>query len=132
VSNEPIFRSIEVAEGLTLSLDAPIPSDVLPMLTQSGPDQYTMLPGTFGNAASIQIDVDPANGEIAEMEFTYTEMSYETLLTDYTENLGAPTSSSDTPGDQSATWDDGVTSFELYDTNGEVGSILQDSPSAAK
>lgn len=134
-SKQPIFRTIQVGQDQHLTLDAPIPADVMRLMQPAGPDRYAMRPGTFHRAESITVELaDDQN--VQRMDFTYDPgTSYGALLQDYTNDLGAPTGASP-DGEQRSVWEDAATRFELF-ANGSgdgsrVGSTLENvAPAAA-
>lgn len=136
-SKEPIFRSIEVGEGQSLSLDAPIPADVLPLMHSAGPNRMMMNPGTFHRAETITVELaDDQN--VQRMDFTYDPGThYHHLLSEYTHQLGQPTHDNPEAPDaeRRSVWEDSATRFELF-ANGHgdgsrVGSTLENAAPAA-
>jgi hypothetical protein len=121
-SQEPIFRSIQVAEGQSITLGEPIPADVEPLMRPAGPNRKAMNPGTFHGADTITVLL--AGDEIVtEMDFDYgTDPSYGQLLVEYEAMFGRPASG---PG-QSAIWEDSGTRFEVFLRGGNAGSLLTD------
>lgn len=130
-SKEPIFRTIEVGEGQTLSLDAPIPADVLPLMHAAGPNRMMMNPGTFHRAESITVNLaDDKN--VQSMDFTYVRGTrYAHLLEEYTAQLGAPAQDNpDAPeAERRTVWQDALTRFTLFakgqGASAAVGSLLE-------
>jgi hypothetical protein len=119
-STQPIFRTIQVGHDQHITLDEPIPADVLPLMHSAGPNRYMMNPGTFSRAESITVEL-AADQNVQQMDFTYdSETSYQTLLADYTAELGPPAPGAD--GDQSAVWEDDLTRFELFANGTGQGS----------
>jgi hypothetical protein len=137
-SQQPIFRIIQVGEDQHLSLDAPIPADVLPLMepVPNEPNQMKMRPGTFHRAQSITVTL-AGDENVQRMDFTYDPgTDYQTLLDDYTQELGNPAQNGGSPGaEQRSVWEDSATRFELF-ANGSggsarVGSLLENSAPAA-
>ncbi len=119
-STQPIFRTIQVGHDQHITLDQPIPADVLSLMHPAGPNRYTMDPGTFSNAQSITVELAP-DQNVQEMDFTYAPgTSYAALLADYTAELGPPAQGTD--GSQSAVWEDDLTRFELSANGAGQGS----------
>lgn len=140
-SQQPIFRTIDVGHDQPLTLGEPLTADVRELMDPPPPSratQLTMKPGTFGQAATIQVDlVQSGAGDtlvVQQIEFTYdsSEPSYDTLLQDYTEMLGPPhQAGTRSDAQQSAVWEDRQTRFTLYERGGNAGSILTDLVSPA-
>lgn len=118
-SNPPIFRTIQVGHDQHLTLDEPIPADVLPLMEPAGPNRMMMRPGTFHRAQSITVEL-AADQNVQQMDFTYDPgTSYDVLLQDYTDQLGQPTG---TQAQQSSVWEDDLTRFELFANGSGDGS----------
>lgn len=137
VSKQPIFRSIEVGHDQHLTLDAPIPSDVLPLMEPAGPNRMKMRPGTFHRAESITVLL-AADGNVQRMDFAYDPgTSYDALLQDYTNDLGQPTHQDGASADagRRSVWEDAATRFELFSQgsggSSRVGSFLENRAPAA-
>lgn len=119
-STQPIFRTIQVGHDQHLTLDEPIPADVLPLMEPAGPDRMMMRPGTFHRAQSITVEL-AADENVQQMDFTYDPgTSYDELLQDYTDQLGQPTPASD--ADRGSVWEDDLTRFELFANGSGQGS----------
>jgi hypothetical protein len=136
-SKEPIFRSIEVGEGQSLSLDAPIPADVLPLMHPAGPNRMMMNPGTFHRAETITVEL-AGDRNVQRMDFTYDAGTrYHHLLEEYRHQLGRPTQdNADAPDAERRTlWEDSATRFELFASGhgggSRVGSTLENAAPAA-
>lgn len=140
-SQQPIFRTIDVGHDQPLSLGAPLSPDVRELMDPPPPSRATQLmmkPGTFGKAASIQVDlVEATSGGdllVQQVEFSYStsDPSYDTLLQDYTEMLGPPHDTGTlSDAQRSAVWSDASTRFTLWERGGKSGSILTDLVPAA-
>ena len=137
VSKQPIFRSIEVGHDQHLTLDAPIPSDVLPLMEPAGPDRMKMRPGTFHRAESITVLL-AADKNVQRMDFAYDPgTSYDALLQDYTNDLGQPTQQdgASAGAERRSVWEDAATRFELFAQgsggSARVGSFLENRAPAA-
>lgn len=137
VSQQPIFRSIEVGHDQHLSLDAPIPADVLPLMEPAGHGRMKMRPGTFHRAESITVLL-AADEKVQRMDFAYDPAtSYDTLLQDYTNDLGQPTHQDGAPAgaERRSVWEDAATRFELFAQGSggstRVGSFLENRAPAA-
>jgi hypothetical protein len=140
-SQQPIFRTIEVGHDQPLTLGEPLTADVRVLMDPPPPSratQLTMKSGTFGRAASIQVDlVEAPLGEqllVQQVEFSYSssDPSYDTLLQEYTEMLGPPHDTGTlSDAQRSAVWSDASTRFTLWERGGNSGSILTDLVPAA-
>ena len=131
-SQEPIFRTIDVGTGQQITLAETLDPEVRQLMDPPPPSKattLTMKPGTFGQAASITVELVDETLVVKTIQFTYSskDPSYETLLKDYTEMLGPPHQTG-TLSDalQSATWSDASTSFTLWERGSNTGSILRD------
>jgi hypothetical protein len=123
-TTQPIFRMIEIADGLELTLDRTIPDSVMPYMQPVGGDRTRMMvkPGVVKNAQSVIVALVTENGPIQSMDFTYgPTTSYQDLVDRYSEPLGPPTSSG--PG-QTATWQDAQTRFTLTAKGSGSGSLV--------
>lgn len=120
--SEPIFRSIQVAQGQSLTLGEPIPPDVLPMMRPAGPDRMAMDPGTFHGARTITVTL-AGGGGITEMDFAYGDRpGYGQLAAEYEARFGPPRQAQG----QSVVWEDAGTRFEVFLRDGHAGSLLAD------
>jgi spore germination protein YaaH len=123
VSKETIFREVVVGTGQKITLGATVPSDVQSMMTPAGNNSYKLKAGDFSRAESITVTVDASSKVVTTMNFKYAPgTSYAALVTTYTEAMGSPASTSG----NSATWNDGQTSFQLTGNGGSVTSVLTD------
>lgn len=130
--SETIFRSVEVAQGQHLVLGEPIPADVQKDLDADGPGRWLMHGGTFGGAASIEVDVG-ADGAVTRMVFAYASgTDYGEMLQNFEGELGAPDrqSGSAAAHDRQSVWEDAATQFVLFEQpdgdGASVGSRLVD------
>lgn len=122
-----IFRSIEVANDLSLTLGAPIPPEVMNDMDPAGANKYRMKPGTYSRAKSITVLVDDSQ-LVQRMDFHYDEgTSYSELREEYVVQIGPPSKADDAK--EQTTWRDDQTTFELYQrgegSESRVGSTLQ-------
>lgn len=127
-SQQPIFRTITVAHGQSVTLGEPIPADVLPLTEPDGPNRRRMIEGDFGGSDSIVMQLTPAQA-VQNITFTYAPgTDYAAMVDAFVSELGQPQSQTA----DSAQWQDSQTSFEVYN-RGSVGSLLADQagPSAA-
>jgi hypothetical protein len=123
-TTQPIFRMIEIAEGLELTLDRTIPENVMPYMQPVGGIRTRMMvkPGFVKNAQSVIANLLTENGPIQSMDFTYDPgTDYQDLVDRYSEPLGPPTSSG--PG-QTSTWQDDQTRFTLTAQGSGSSSIV--------
>ncbi|HEX6038125.1 hypothetical protein [Longimicrobium sp.] len=131
-SQEPIFRTIDVGTGQQITLAETLSPEVRQFMDPPLPShstELTMKPGTFGQAATITVDLVADTMVVQKVVFTYNDKnpSYETLLQDYTEMLGPPhLTGTLSDAKQSASWSDASTSFTLWERGNNTGSQLQD------
>ena len=123
-SQQPIFRTITVAHGQTVTLGQPVPTDVWPLTEADGLTGRKMIKGDFGGAESIRMQLaaepDPHNAPVQNITFAYAPgTDYTGMVNAFMGELGQP--ASQTP--DSALWQDPQTSFEVYN-RGSVGSQL--------
>jgi hypothetical protein len=128
-----IFREIVVGSGETISLGAPLPAEVQPLLQPIGGDGYSLRPGAFADAESIVVRLAPY-GVVRSIAFTYAPgKGYDDLVASYRDDLGPPARLTGSPADmhQTARWEDGRTAFEIIRSGGRVGSALYDLASSS-
>lgn len=132
-SQTPIFRTITVAHGQSVTLGQPIPADVWPLTEADGLTGRKMIQGDFGGAESIRMQLAagpvPQNAPVQNITFAYAAgTDYAAMVNAFIGELGQP--ASQTP--DSSLWQDPQTSFEVYN-RGAVGSQLTNlvPPSAA-
>jgi hypothetical protein len=120
-SQEPIFRTVDVGTGQSITLGEPLSSEVKALMQPAGPNRWQMREGTFGHAASIVVQLSQ-DETVQNIQFGYASgTDYQALVQVYSGELGPPAQSSE----QSAVWQDRQTLFEVY-TRGNVGSLLSD------
>jgi hypothetical protein len=126
---QPIFRTIEVGIDQRIELGQPLAPDVRALMNPSDPGatRLQMRIGTFGNAASITVDLAPTDMHVQQIEFTYVPgTEYAGELAAYTQMLGQPNHTDTVPeAQQSAVWNDTFTLFQLWSRGGSVGSRLE-------
>jgi len=113
-----VFRTVEVAEGVTLTLGEPPSAQAMAMMKQIGPNRYQLKPA----AGAVEIDVQLGVGDaVLKMEFTYgPSPDYAQRLIQFEAELGPPTSQQG----QTATWQDAATRFHLVGAANACHSTL--------
>lgn len=121
-TTQPIFRSIEIADGLELTLDRAIPDNVMPYMLPGPGNQMRVKPDVIQNAQSITVTLVSEGGPVQSMDFTYDPTAnFQDLVNRYSEPLGPPSLSD---SNQVATWEDGQTRFTLTAQGSGSGSLV--------
>lgn len=127
---QPVFRTIEVGTDQHITLGEPITPDVRALMDPAPPGsvKLRMRTGTFGQAASITVDLSPTDMNVQQIEFTYDPgTDYDALVAAYTEELGQPNETGTVAdSEQSSVWKDTITLFQLWSRGATVGSLLKD------
>ncbi|WP_234111294.1 MULTISPECIES: hypothetical protein [Chryseobacterium] len=119
VKSKPIFRYVDLDTYGKFELGENIQK--INSLTEIKNDHLFLKENVFGGAESIEI-ISNSNGNIAEIIFYYGDKtSLKTEIEEYQKTLGIPEISNN-----KATWNDGKTSFELYEIENEVYSKMTD------
>lgn len=114
-----VFRTVEVAEGVTLTLGEPPSAQAMAMMKQIGPNRYQLKPAAGAEEIDVQLGVGDA---VLMMEFIYAPSpDYAQLLIQFEAELGPPTSQHG----QTATWEDAATRFHLVGSAGGSRSTLK-------
>ena len=122
-TQQTIFRSIEVVDGIHVTLGEPVPDGL--HTRAIGNDQLMLEPVDFGHARSIVLQL-AADQTVTAMRFAYDEgADYDAMVQAYTQELGPPTQSGSAPA-QATVWQDPQTRFTLAREGDSVGSVLQD------
>jgi hypothetical protein len=107
-----VFRHIEIAYRRRIELGECPDLDAISVARGAG--ERELLPGEFGGAAAIVIELTPSR-VVKGMRFGYSPgTSFQRMRDGYTQMLGPPTSAAPT----SATWADRDTVFELREDPG--------------
>lgn len=122
-TQQTIFRSIEVVDGIHVTLGEPVPDGL--HTKPIGNDQLMLEPVDFGHARSIVFQL-AADQTVSAMRFGYDDTAdYDAMVEAYTEELGPPAQSGSAPT-QNTVWQDPQTRFTLFQEGSSVGSELQD------
>lgn len=114
-TSTPIFRSIEVDKGVSITLGEPLSAEAMALCEQVGPERFQLKPGTYEGAEKIQIQLG-VGAAVQEMDFWYVAgTDYKEMVENFENEIGPPTS----VHDQSTVWRDPSTEFELV--NGPKG-----------
>jgi len=119
LNSKPIFRYVDLYTYGKFELGDNIQK--INSLTEIKNDKLFLKENVFAGAKSIEI-VSNSNGKINEIIFNYgNKTNLKTEIEDYQKILGIPEISNN-----KATWNDGKTSFELYEIDNEVYSKMTD------
>jgi hypothetical protein len=112
-----VFRHIDISHGRRIELGAPFAFDAIS--TAIGEHERELLPGEFGGAESIVIELTPAR-IVRGMRFGYAAgTSFRRMVDGYKEMLGLPAvEAADT-----ARWETQDTTFELRREPGPTGRV---------
>ena len=120
-SSTPIFRSIEIDKGVTITLGQPLSADAMALMTQVGPQRFELKPGTYERAEKIQVQLG-VGAAVQQMDFWYAAgTDYQEMVENFENEIGPPTSQQG----QVTIWQDPATRFELVGSAASVRSMLR-------
>ena len=121
-SSTPIFRTVEVAEGVAITLGQPLSAEAMALMKQIGPQRFQLNPGTYGGAKEIDVQLG-VGAAVFQMDFTYdSDATCQGKVAQYQEELGPPTSQHG----EITMWRDSSTMFELLCLPQGIRSLLRD------
>jgi len=121
-SSTPIFRTVEVAEGVAITLGQPLSPEAMALMTQIGPQTFKLKSGTYAGAKEIDVQLG-VGAAVHQMNFTYgSDVKCGEMVARYTEELGPPTSQHG----EITLWRDPSTMFEILCLPAGVRSLLRD------
>ena len=121
-TSKPVFRTIEVAKGVPITLGQPLSPEAMALMDQLGPQRFRLKPGTFGDAEEIDVQLG-VGGAVQQMDFTYAAgTDYKEMVANFEWQIGPPTSQS---GDHVTVWNDGSTELRLVGSASGVRSMLR-------
>jgi hypothetical protein len=121
-SSTPIFRTVEVAEGVAITLGQPLSPEAMALMVQTGPQTFTLKSGTYAGAKEIDVQLG-LGAAVHQMNFTYAiDVKCGEMVARYTEELGPPTSQHG----EVTVWRDPATLFEILCLPQGVRSLLRD------
>jgi hypothetical protein len=125
-ASTPIFRTVEVAEGVAITLGEPLSPEAMALMTEIGPQRFQLKPGTYAGAEEIDVQLG-VGAAVQQMDFIYgTGASYEEMVANYAAELGPPTSQDGSGGKQVTQWEDPDTEFKLVRGASGIRSMLRD------
>lgn len=125
-SSTTVFRTIEVGTGVPITLGQPLsPQAMALMQPGGGPQRFQLMPGTFGDAEEIDIQLG-VGGAVQQMDFRYAAGSdYEEMVANFEGQMGPPTTQHG-GSEQVTTWKDDSTEFRLVGSTSGIHSTLRD------
>ena len=125
-SSTPVFRSIEVGTGVSITLGEPLSPEAMALVQKVGPQRYQLKPGKFGDAEEIDIQLT-VGAAVQQMDFKYAAGSnYEEMLANFEGEMGPPTSHQGGGHDVVNVWQDANTVFRLVGNASGIRSMLRD------
>lgn len=125
-SSTPVFRTIEVAQDVTITLGEPLSAEAMAIMQPVGPQRYQLKPGTFANAEEIDIQLT-VGAAVQQMDFKYAAgTNYQEMLENFEAELGPPTSHQGGGHDVVNVWQDPNTRFQFVGNPSGVRSMLRD------
>ncbi|MFL5387029.1 MAG: hypothetical protein ACJ8GN_31425 [Longimicrobiaceae bacterium] len=127
-SSTPIFRTIEVAKDVPITLGQPLSAEAMALMKQVGPQRFQLNPGTYARAKEIDVQLG-VGAAVYQMDFTYDgSTGCEEMVANFEFQLGPPTSQQG----EVTMWRDSSTLFELICLPQGLRSFLRDlAPNAA-
>ena len=121
-TSTPIFRTVEVAKDVAITLGQPLSAEAMALMKQVGPQRYQLNPGTYAGAKEIDVQLG-VGAAVYQMDFTYdADANCKDMIANYTNELGPPTSQHD----EITLWRDSATMFELLCLPAGIRSFLRD------
>jgi hypothetical protein len=121
-SSTPIFRTVEVAEGVAITLGQPLSPQAMALMVQTGPERFRLKSGTYAGAKEIDVLLG-VGAAVHQMNFSYgIDVKCSEMEARYRKELGPPTSQQS----EVTVWRDSATLFELLCLPAGVRSLLRD------
>jgi hypothetical protein len=121
-SSTPIFRTIDVAKDVTITLGQPLSAEAMALMKQIGPQRYQLNPGTYAGAKEIDVQLG-VGAAVHQMDFTYDNSTgCEEMVANFAHQLGPPTSQQG----EVTVWRDSSTMLELVCLPQGMRSFLRD------
>jgi hypothetical protein len=121
-TSTPIFRTVEVATGVPITLGEPLSAQAMALMKQVGPQRFQLAPGTYAGAKEIDVQLG-VGATVHQMDFTYgADAHCHEMVARYTEEIGPPTSQHG----EITLWRDPATMFELLCLPQGIRSFLRD------
>ncbi|HEV7591316.1 MAG TPA: hypothetical protein VGO40_24600 [Longimicrobium sp.] len=132
-SSTPVFRTIDVATDVPITLGEPLSGQAMALMQQVGPQRFKLKPGTFANAKEIDIQLT-VGAAVQQMDFRYTDGSnYQEMVADFEAEIGPPTRHHGSGDDMVTVWQDDDTEFRLVGGASGIRSKLRDrAPTSAQ
>jgi hypothetical protein len=125
-TSTPIFRTVEVAKDVPITLGEPLSAQAMALVKPVGPQRYRLKHGTFGDAKQIDIQLT-VGAAVQQMDFTYAaDANYLEMQIQFEAELGPPTSHHGGGDDVVTVWQDDVTEFRLVRSAAGIRSMLRD------
>lgn len=121
-SSTPIFRTVEVAEEVAITLGQPLSPEAMALMQPVGPQTFKLKSGTYAGAQEIDVQLG-VGAAVHQMDFTYArDVKCGEMVARYTGELGPPTSQHG----EITLWRDPSTMFEILCLPQGVRSLLRD------
>jgi len=121
-STTPVFRSIVLDNGVTITLGQPLSAEAMALMTQIGPQTFRLKAGTYKRAKEIDVKLG-VGAAVHQMDFTYpAEARCQEMVAEFEGELGPPTSQHD----ENTQWRDPSTLFQLLCLPVNIRSFLRD------
>jgi formylmethanofuran dehydrogenase subunit A len=121
-SSTPVFRTVEVAQNVTITLGQPLSPEAMALMKQVGPQRFQLNPGTYAGAKEIDVQLG-VGAAVHQMDFTYgADAHCNEMVANYVAELGPPTSQHG----EITMWRDSATLFELLCLPAGIRSFLRD------
>ena len=120
-SSTPIFRTVEVAKDVPITLGQPLSAEAMALMTQVGPQTFKLNSGTYAGAKEIDVQLG-VGAAVHQMDFTYAAgTSCQEMVANFENQLGPPTSQQG----EITMWRDPSTMFELLCLPQGIRSFLR-------
>ena len=121
-TSTPIFRTVEVAKDVAITLGQPLSAEAMALMKQVGPQRYQLNPGTYAGAKEIDVQLG-VGAAVYQMDFTYgADTHCNEMIANFENQLGPPTSQHG----EITQWRDSATLFQLVCLPAGVRSFLRD------
>ena len=128
-SSTPIFRTVEVAHEVPITLGEPLSAEAMALMDQTGPQTFRLKSHTYAGAKEIDVELG-VGAAVQQMNFTYSDdQKCSDMVARYEQELGPPTSQEG----EITIWRDPATMFEVVCLPQGVRSLLRNlAPTSAE
>jgi hypothetical protein len=121
-SSTPVFRTVEVAQDVPITLGEPLSPQAMALMTQIGSQTFKLKSGTYAGAREIDVQLS-VGATVHQMNFIYgSDQKCTDMRARFEAELGPPTSEHG----ETTRWQDPATRFDLICLPDGVRSALRD------